>query len=68
MNFVFRQAINVLGPTHVVFLGDLLSSQHIPDDEFKRRVDRFKTIFNVEDFDPERVVYLAGNHDIGKDD
>ncbi|CAG8620722.1 3857_t:CDS:2 [Ambispora leptoticha] len=53
-------------PTHVIILGDLFSSQWIGDQEFERRVQRYKWIFG----DPNneythKLINLTGNHDIG---
>ncbi|KAG4304173.1 hypothetical protein PORY_002354 [Pneumocystis oryctolagi] len=51
-------------PTHQVILGDLMSSQWISDEEYKKRVYRLNWIFM------RRLPYLSvfnvsGNHDIG---
>ena len=35
-----------LDPTHVFLLGDLLSSEWIDDQEFDRRVARYRTVFD----------------------
>ena len=64
MKSVYTSALKTLRPTHVVFLGDLLSSQHIGKTEFSQRVERFKWMF------PEintgtKYIYMCGNHDIG---
>ena len=49
-------------PTHVVVLGDLVSSHDLPEREWGRRVKRYRWIMQ-----DVRVplVNIAGNHDIG---
>ena len=43
---IFRNAMAYLDPTHVFLLGDLLSSEWIDDQEFDRRVARYRTVFD----------------------
>ena len=57
-------------PTHVVVLGDLLGSQWIGDDEFRRRSDRFWTkVFKGAEKVPQSItessgrVELLGDHE-----
>lgn len=64
----FSTSVSALHPTHIVLLGDLLSSEHIPDGEFALRVERLKWMLALPPGLPEPlppVHYLAGNHDIG---
>jgi len=50
-------------PDLVAVMGDLLSNQWIPNEEFHRRVDRYEKIFPASD--PGALVNVSGNHDIG---
>lgn len=53
----------MLGATHVAVLGDCISSQFLPDDEFAARVERFRWCLAPAASLPQFVI--AGNHDIG---
>lgn len=57
-------------PTHTVVLGDLLGSQHISDEEFGRRRDRFwHTVFAGSEKVPRTVTDVSGRSEVlGKDD
>ena len=63
MRHVYSTSIRWLQPTHEAFMGDLFSSQWILDDEFQRRVERFKWIFPI-DTSILRI-NITGNHDVG---
>ncbi|RHZ86240.1 hypothetical protein Glove_53g92 [Diversispora epigaea] len=65
-SFVSPYSLFTQKPTHSIILGDLFSSQWINDQEFERRVKRYKWIFG----DPRgeykhEFINLTGNHDIG---
>ncbi|CAG8761670.1 11844_t:CDS:2, partial [Gigaspora margarita] len=65
-SFVSPYSLFTHKPTHTIILGDLFSSQWTNDQEFKKRVDRYKWIFG----DPRgeythEFINLTGNHDIG---
>ncbi|CAG8533421.1 6401_t:CDS:2 [Diversispora eburnea] len=65
-SFVSPYSLFTPKPTHSIILGDLFSSQWINDQEFERRVKRYKWIFG----DPRgeykhEFINLTGNHDIG---
>jgi hypothetical protein len=77
---VYRTMARHTFPTHVTVLGDLLGSQWISDDEFRRRAARFWKIFSgtapVGKEDVERgtaqgvewsrkLIMMPGNHDVG---
>ncbi|KAG5440067.1 hypothetical protein PCK2_000579, partial [Pneumocystis canis] len=51
-------------PTHQVILGDLMSSQWISDDEYKKRVFRLNWIF-MRRLSYTNIFNVSGNHDIG---
>ncbi|KAG5437617.1 hypothetical protein PCANB_000654 [Pneumocystis canis] len=51
-------------PTHQVILGDLMSSQWISDEEYKRRVFRLNWIF-MRRLSYINIFNVSGNHDIG---
>lgn len=57
-------------PTHTVVLGDLLGSQHISDEEFGRRSERFwHTVFSGSEKVPRTVTDVSGRLEVlGKDD
>lgn len=57
-----KRAMAAVQPTHVVVLGDLVSSHDLPEREWGRRVVRYRWIMQ-----DVRVplVNIAGNHDIG---
>lgn len=58
-----------LRPTHAFMLGDLFSSQYISDNEFDKRVDRFRWSWKpLYDACPTPIVNVTGNHDIGYGD
>ncbi|RIA96101.1 hypothetical protein C1645_420212 [Glomus cerebriforme] len=65
-SFVSPYSLFTRKPTHTIVLGDLFSSQWIREEEFNKRVERYKWIFG----DPRReynhkFINLTGNHDIG---
>lgn len=52
-------------PTHTVVLGDLLGSQHIGDEEFMRRSDRFwSTVFAGAEKVPRTVTDISGGVEV----
>lgn len=80
LSHIYKTMRRQLDPTHTVVLGDLIGSQWIGDEEFRRRGDRFWEVFsggnkvNASDLeagnaDAEhwkyKVITLPGNHDIG---
>eukprot|EP00158_Paraphelidium_tribonemae_P003252 Partr_v1_DN25992_c0_g1_i1_m68601 putative Metallophosphoesterase 1 len=65
LHHVYQQSRRALQPSHVVFLGDLFSSQNLKDEEFDRRLKRWNWIYGTSDHSSPRIVHLPGNHDIG---
>lgn len=63
LGHIYDSMVGSLDPTQIAVMGDLLSSQWISDDEFYRRVDRYKQrIFK----DPKVDIFnISGNHDVG---
>lgn len=61
IKYAFQRAMFWFQPDTVIFLGDLISSQHISDQEFKLRVNRFKFIFQTY----THSIHIVGNHDVG---
>ncbi|GAM22178.1 hypothetical protein SAMD00019534_053530, partial [Acytostelium subglobosum LB1] len=53
-----------LAPSHVVVLGDLFSSQYIHQQEFDKRVARYRTVFSPLSSET-LLINITGNHDIG---
>ena len=69
MKWIFWRTMSLVRPDMVVVLGDLVSSQHIKLEEFQERAARLKWIFELpEDQKDIRLIWLAGNHDIGYGD
>ncbi|KAG9296874.1 hypothetical protein G9A89_006829 [Geosiphon pyriformis] len=65
-SFVSRYSFFKPSPTHVILLGDLFSSQLVTDQEFEKRVNRFKWIFGDPNSEyAHKLVNITGNHDIG---
>ncbi|KAK7203497.1 hypothetical protein BZA70DRAFT_66163 [Myxozyma melibiosi] len=67
---VYRTLAKQLKPTHIVVLGDLISSQWIDDAEFARRARRFRNRIFEHPLKgakgaPPVFWNLSGNHDIG---
>ena len=67
LGHIYKTLVGALQPTHVAVMGDLLSSQWIPDDSFYERVQRYKErIFRPELLPPGTdMINITGNHDIG---
>lgn len=67
LGHIYKTLVEVLEPQHVAVMGDLVSSQWIPDDNFYERVQRYRTRI----FRPEllptgtTIINITGNHDIG---
>lgn len=67
LGHIYKTLVGALQPTHVAVMGDLLSSQWIPDESFYERVQRYKErIFRPELLPPGTdMINITGNHDIG---
>ncbi|KAL7750414.1 hypothetical protein RI367_004188 [Sorochytrium milnesiophthora] len=71
MHFIYTRLFTrprIFEPTHLIFLGDLYSSQWTSDAEFERRAMQWRRTFPVIGNEAEnmpRRVNLSGNHDIG---
>lgn len=63
LGHIYESMAGHMNPTQIAVMGDLLSSQWIGDDEFYRRVDRYKQrIFKNPKVD---IFNVSGNHDVG---
>lgn len=66
MKWIFVRTVRLLNPDMIVLLGDLVSSQLIPNNEFQQRAARLRWIFDLPSgHENTEIVWLAGNHDIG---
>ncbi|CAN6621244.1 hypothetical protein TRVA0_008S01970 [Trichomonascus vanleenenianus] len=66
LGHVYKVTTGRLDPTHIAVMGDLLSSQWIKDDEFFRRVERYKKrIFRPLYIKSPEFINISGNHDVG---